>query len=393
MPSNHQKRLSTILAPIFLCLLLVLTGCQGQENVIDTWDGGQSSAIPSSIRTVTVQSQQVSYRANTAGLLTPARSTGVFFKDVSGPLISIEVTEYDHIAVGDAIAELDTGEYNKNMAKLDQQKQIWDLKNSITQQQLDNASYNVQLAQITVGRYQTLMQAAANRDEPLDELQYQLQRAEYQLSISRSNQTAQKLQSEISKLEYNMFMDNYEETKALGDQYVLYAPVQGVVTSISPINPGETVSKGHYILKVAEDANIVIAVQSNEATAYLKNQQDIEVIVDDVVYDAYIYTPRPGDDIWAKPSQDASANVVYIAFRDHIPPAPLYTATAFQLAIDKPKALMLDKRCVKSMNGLTYVDLLLKGQFYETPVVCGVENGQMIEIISGLSAGDVVSAE
>jgi len=132
---------------------------------------------------------------------------------------------------------------------------------------------------------------------------------------------------------------------------------------------------------------------------YLRGQEKINVIVDGYLYEGYSYEPVRGDLVW---SADMSKTQMYIAFHgtapDVIPGVSMPNAIPgvsipIEVIVEKTGVLAIPRRCVKNVDGITFVEALHGEEYISTPVTVGIISGNLIEIESGLSEGDIVLAE
>lgn len=388
LKQKAQRRKICLIALAVLLLIALAVGCSETKQDGATLDVNTAGVLNTAgVRTEAVRTGDITYTTQAAGTLIPLRLTPLSFYRVNGPLIGIYVQPGERLEKGQLVAELDPEELQLRLTANALQKNIWELRDEIREMQMVTVDHNVQLSKMALEQAEKNYAAGGGGEN-----EYKLKQADIQYQQSQINQEIARLNGQISDIEQQIFDQNSAALREQTSGSKLYAKNSGYVVSVEPINPGEEIASGKQIARVAEDQAMVLELRTAGAP-YLLNQKEITLTIGEVAYAGQIYTPRPGDDIWKAGANSNGGDSVYVAFSGVAPPLVLYEIQPVTITVSKSQTLMVSKNCIRNVNGLTMVDLILNDAVQSVPVVCGLESGAEIEIVSGLKEGDIVSAE
>jgi membrane fusion protein, multidrug efflux system len=273
---------------------------------------------------------------------------------LSGRIQEVMVQEGQVVKTGDPLAKLESVE----------------LANSVqtAQDAVTKAQVNYDLVATDYQRYQTLYTQGAISQQQLDAAQAKLRTAQVDLSSADTSR--------------NNAQQQY-------DYGVITSPVDGVVANVT-VTVGQVVAPGAALM-VVQDINQVYAVVNIEQKdlGLVKMGQQAEVTVD-----AYGDKVFPGTVAVMNPEAGSASRMfrtkIKIDNADGSLKAGMFTKV--QLATgDAMQVLTVPQAAVLQKQGLYYVFVIEKDNAIRHPVEIGTVAGDVIQIKSGLQAGDKVA--
>lgn len=372
-----------------LCLLagacLLTASCTVSPEV--TPEDPVQPSLKANVKTDTVERIDITYETILQATLVPVATVNLFFKDVSGPLQSLEVSVSDKITEGQVIAELDPVELQETIDRQDLQRQLWELREK--RQSFSEKSYQIALDQAK-DTYSYALELY-NEDPSAANKEYR-DRCKRAVELAELNQEDFKVNKQIFYKEYEDFKKSFELLKERLNNCALVSSGAGVVTYVTELTVEERVTAGTHIARFVPFEDMVLKTSSS-STVSLEGQDRISVIYEDKAYSAYVYTPEAGDAIWKTESASAIANSTYLAFYGDVPDIDMNSTVPVSIKIDKKNVLGVNKKCIRNVNGVKTVSLLQDGAYVQRIVTTGLISGDKIEIIDGLSQGDIVAVE
>jgi len=219
-----------------------------------------------------------------------------------------------------------------------------------------------------------------------------LQSAQKAITQAVENLKQTEIQLELAKKEY-------ENAKEDLGEYTVYAPYDGVIVSTDFTTGGE-INGGGSVSIISNDFIIKAMVSESDVVKVSVGQKS------DVTLDAYPDTVLTGDVEKIVPLGSEDGNIVYyettISFKNDTDVEILYgmSANIYIIDIIAEEVLYVPIQAVYEEEGKSYVDLIIPEKDKEdegalnvrkTEVTTGTNNYYYIEVISGLSEGDIIA--
>jgi HlyD family secretion protein len=255
--------------------------------------------------------------------------------------------------------------------------------------------------------YLKLADAEAEVEQAKYSLNMQTQQAGVtrQGSVNKAQIADTTYQMELAKLTNNVtskqqLVDNYTEQIGKYNTYLatreLASPCNGVVTAVN-FSAGDEFNPGSALVSIADSDNVYVylSVTQDDVTAISLDQR-CSVSMDafeTVTFDAAV------ESITTSPMRSSSGSASYsITLKLQGDTSNLYegmTGSATIVTRQQKDVLQVSFRSVYAgADGKSYVKVKnAEGNLVETPVKTGFSDGRNVEIISGLSEGDVVVVE
>lgn len=364
-------------------LFLLASSCSFEEAP----EQSAASPVPgASVRTETVGKGDIRYETKLQATMVATKTVNLYFQDVSGPLSSLNVSLYGTVARGQVVAEIDPSEVQETIDRMELTNQMWDLRAQSQGYSATSARLNVEQAERTYAYAKNLYSvdpSAENKD-------YQ-DRCKLAWDLAKLSQESYRVNNEIFKLEHEDFKKSFEEQKERLNHCALVAPEDGYVTYVTELTIEERVTAGTHIVRFVPYKDMVLRLNSISGIN-LQGQKHVVITYEDEDYSAYVYTPQPGDILYQTEGSYAG-QTTYLAFYTKVPEIGMNATAPLSLSIDKKGVLVIPKRCLRNVNGVTTVNLLKDGVFESRIVTCGIDSGDKIEILEGLAEGDVIAVD
>lgn len=277
-------------------------------------------------KTYVAQSKDIENALISTGYILSTSEVDLKFEEALYPLKTIYVKTGDFVKKGDLIAELDT----------------------------DDLARQVVLQRLLVKKAQAL----------------------YNESSTNSN---------LSQLNYERELLSQMESDLNSSR--LYAPMDGQIASRIDLDPGEDVRPFITIVKIVDSQNMYIKHTSNALKDFTLNM-DVTITVGNTAYEGYVsQTPKEADGTNAD-----DENSIYFKFKNDLPNFKRVGSTATVKAVLEvhKNAVVVPRHHVKYLDGRVYMQIVKDGKKVDIDVETGISNATEIEIISGLSAGDLI---
>jgi HlyD family secretion protein len=248
-----------------------------------------------------------------------------------------------------------------------------------TQDALEKAQYDLEVAQ------------AGYNLEMAGISQANVQNAWAQVLSSRVALEKEPLQLEQLELSLSQAQLTLDSARRALEDTKLVAPMEGTVTLLE-LTVGEQVGAGTTVVELNDVTTFVVEVNLDE-TDVAKVSVGQEAVV---TLDAF-----PGEELAGKvtdiaPVADIQSGVVLYPVTVQLSPAEVparvgMTANVEIVTASESNALIVPLRAIQSENGKSYIWRQSADGFEKTEVTLGVMTETEVEIVSGLSEGDVVS--
>ncbi len=289
-------------------------------------------------QTITVRRGSIVRSFRESARIASGREETVQFTAVSGRLAGIEAAVGDTVAAGQLLASLIIG----------------DIEDSIETGALE-------FRKVEIGYLQVRERYDAGQVTALD-----LEKASIDLELARIR---------LERLERQL------------EQSRLYAPFAGRVVYAANLGYNDRVELYQPIVKVADMEDLLIRY-SGENYKYLVPGTPLMVMVAREVYAATVVASG----VDAPEGSADMKDTVWIRTDQPLPETTILGSTVyFEYELERSDdTIVIEKRLMNSVGGRKYVNVLVDGLRVERDVVTGLETNTEIEILSGLTVGDLL---
>ena len=369
------------------------------------WNG---AATPSVVyRTVPAETGSLTVEVSATGTLQPLTQVEVS-SELSGVVRSVAVDENQRVSANDVLAELDT-------TRIAAQIERAEANVAAALARVDDAEITLRETEQTLARPRQLASRGMATDQALETAAAAHDRAASAVAIARAN---------VSVAEAEMRLQQADLAKS-----TIYAPIDGIVLS-REVNPGQTVAssmQAPILFVIAEnletmelkaaideaDIGAVAAGQKARFTVDAFPQRRFDAEIRDISYASVVtdgvvtYEARlnvANDELLLRPGMTATVEIVTREAQDVL----LVPATAFRFSPQQTtqqtgwslQNLFMPSR--PPMMGMGWgarrtgggdgrpLYVLRNGEPEAVRVTTGATDGDSVEILSGLSAGDAV---
>jgi membrane fusion protein, macrolide-specific efflux system len=308
----------------------------------------------------TVKRGDVMNSISFTGRITPVTQQSLFFK-TDGRVRTIYVKEGDNVKKGDVLADLEV------MSGLSRQKGLGDLAVQRAQIQLDMA--NLALKQATSSAYSA--------------------------SEKTYDVTFKKYDVQLAQIALNEININNADLSAAIDAAQLIAPMDGVVLSMSASAGSEV--QGYHEMAVVADTSVQEISSDAPSSAVAKIEKGMDVIIS--------LATRPGVLVTGKvrrlpaiSSTDSTTTIgedksVRISMDTDPAKLQLEIGDIVQVKViiqNKPGTLWLPPQAIRSFEGRQFAVVQDGSGQRRVDVKTGITNEDQVEILEGLTEGQVV---
>jgi len=349
---------------------LILTSCESQpaSNPLPI-----STPVEFTPETALVIRTDLSYTAVQFAEVVPRVVQKLTF-GLSGTLTEIHAGMHDFVRQGEVLAELDPADYLAHIERNEINMQILEIR----KQQRDYDSLSSEYSLIDAREAYNLARRRGNRDI-INRRQLSLRRLELSAELSKLNDMLFELDYEKAYEEHALLLSNFDRT-------TLVAPTDGYILFDTTLDIGDNVEANAEVFSFVSTSDILLHITSREAV-HFQGQENMNVTIDDETYRASSYTPVRGDTIWRS---DIPLTQAFLAFR--FPPMYVQadSTVSTKILLERANTLAIPRRSIRTFAGDTSVDVLDGDLIVNVPVELGIVDGGLVEVISGLSEGDVV---
>lgn len=335
MPKKNIKKILAPAAAVVISMSL-FSGCYLLPQEEETLEVPLLVAKEVVYKTYEAKRGDIISYVTAQGKFISASQADCFFEYKGGRLRVINVSYGQEVKEGDIIAELDTD-------TLKREKTI--------------QYYNMQKAKL---KYNHLKDTGASS--------YEISMADYDYKIARSN--------------YYAVVDELEKS-------ILYAPMDGIVSYIAKIYPGDSISAYTDLVRIIDPSLIQLVIEGDTAKKF-KTGMEVEVTIDKEVYQGTVI--QSPEDIPAIPADGDTTPRALIEVTGYTPEEKSIGKSASIKFVEQYKedVIVIPKSLVNDYMGRTYVKVLVDGEKIEVDVEKGMTTSTEVEIVKGLNEGDKV---
>lgn len=372
------------------------------------WYWNSAAGIPQTIyRTATVEPGSLTVEVSATGTLEPLTQVEVS-SELSGVVRAVAVEENQRVAAGDVLAELDT---TRIVAQIERAE----ANVAAAQARVEDAEVTLAEAEQTLSRTRQLSGRGMASAQALDTATAAQARAASAVAIARAN---------VAVAQAELKLQQADLAKS-----TIYAPIDGIVLS-RQVNPGQTVASSMQApvlfmiaenletmeLKAAIDEADIGAVEAGQKARFTVDafpQRRFDAEIRDISYASLVtegvvtYQARlnvANDELLLRPGMTATVEIVTREAADVL----LVPAAAFRYSPQEAapsngwslQSLFMPGRPPMGMgrwgarrggNGEGRpVYILRDGEPVAMRVTTGATDGEFVEILSGLTAGEAV---
>lgn len=244
--------------------------------------------------------------------------------------------------------------------------------------------------EITNGAAVTEGQILAELDS--SDLDYEINN---QQTVVNSAYTASLSGSTADVLQYQIEQARLEMLLAEKESYIIRAPFDGIVTSVSRVTVGTVVEAGGVCCSVSEENKACVYAQGRDAENFRFGQQ-VQVRLDNITYDATVVeapdlAPETAENVNVA-MFDLGEGVIEQIWTENPMAISAGWATAY-VTESKKNVLAVPDAAVKAVGTDYYVTIVDGDERYRLNVTIGKQLGGYTEILNGISEGDIVMAQ
>jgi len=319
---------------------------------------------------------------------------------ITSTVVHVAVHEGEHVKKGQLLLTLDNHEAHAGLqlalAAVAQAtthlRQLQELNEPVAAQAQAQADANLQSAQNNLSRSQQLFEQAFIGASAKEEAERQVKLARSQVLINQKQwRSLQASGSEIAaaKAVLQQAHASVSAAKARMAYTRLLAPRSGVVIA-RHVEAGDGVQAGKVLLVLSPAGETELVVQIDE-----KNMKWVRLGQTALASaDAYADQIFPADVVFINPSVDPLRGSVEIRLRVLHP--PLFLVQDMTVSVDikvdeRSQVMQIPMTAVHTENkGETWVLRVQNKRAVKTPMVLGLKNQRMAQVVSGLQVGDAL---
>jgi HlyD family secretion protein len=394
LPLNGRNCQRTVVVTM-TCMALLLAACKSSPDTAST-------AV--NVEATTAKIQPISEHVRTDAILYPLAQAAIAPR-ISAPVKKFLVQRGAHVKAGQLLAELE----NKDLAAAsmdnrggyDQAKAAYQTATKAqvpedyqrAQLDVEQSKANLDVAQKIFDSRQVLFAQGALPGRDLDSAKASLVQAKAAYDIALHHFESAQSVSRAAALQSAKGQLDSAEGKYLGAeaQYSyseIRSPIDGVVTE-RPLYPGETAAAGTPLITVMDTSALLAKLHLPQSQA-----QRLKVGAAAEVQVTGVDEPIPAKVTLISPALDPGSTTLEVWVRVENAKGELKPGTPARVAI--VGATLKDALVVPSLSlitdnaGAKKVMLIQDGVAKAHVVEVGVEDGEMVQIVNGLKAGDQV---
>lgn len=349
-----KKNAVKIVAALMIAFMTVsLAGCGGGDDQIK-------------VKTAVAEKGHIEAVYSITGALVPAQVADISAQ-MMGKVSQVDVAAGDTVTAGQVLARLDDSQLS---AQLNQAQAAY--QGTVNTQK--QAKINLENAAAALERTKALYAEGAVAKVQLDNDQkaYDLAKSQYESSASSGVGGAKASLDNIS---------------AQVNNSIIKSPISGVVVSEN-ITVGETATAGSPLITVADLSSLKLkGTISQAALPYIRKGDSVDLFID-------IYPDRTFkgavSEIGAMSVSTGAYFPIEISMQNADNLASGISAHA-EIKVTGAERLIVPAAAVVDNNGESYLFVIEKGVAKKTPVITGLQNDEEIEILKGLSGGEMIA--
>lgn len=360
-----------------LLLLLTFNGCMsGKDDAGEAmlWNPDPSdSGVNGNVTEVSYGS--IGRTASSEGMLIYAKTENITCDFVNARLLSVNVKRGDTVKKGDVIAEFSI-EYNRS-----------DLDSMNSELEILEKQYQANLSS-----FQSMVDAARTNLQSLTEQYDASPTDDLKIQVAKAGINLKKAQASLDFFIYentrmiNNYKKGIEKFEDRINNNKILAPFDGIIGSIEYLPVGNIVAPGSQICTIYSPDKVWVAAKSDISNGMRYNS----AVTIDVAIVNKSYTGRiiSAPDIFGQ----STGRVVIIPDGriDHDPGDRMRRITVKASRYDLDNVLVLPLKAVQNEEGKRFVYLFEDGIMKKRYVTVGLSSMNSVQILDGLTAGQLV---
>lgn len=198
----------------------------------------------------------------------------------------------------------------------------------------------------------------------------------------------------IAMMELQLAQMSLETTQEKWNTRELKSEIDGVVTFVDSLKPGDWVDAYRALVIVEDPTELTLSlnVASSNQVTEVELGMDVKVTLNRQEYTGtVVQTPSSAPFVEDERLREKYAKTLYIDMNEFPPDAEIGDmATVEILTAVSENALLIPKNALRQYFGRTYVQILEDDQRREVDVETGLESATSVEILDGLEEGQLV---
>ena len=237
------------------------------------------------------------------------------------------------------------------------------------------------------------------------ELEYQIEEKELSLKKAELNvdiiyeSGGSQAQIDSAYVDVQLIQRELDKLKKQKEEASLRSPIDGIVSSLSDVRAGDSVSPGQKIATVIDTSALYIAIKPEDLTNFDVGTA-LSIRIDKEYYDGEVFmNPTALAEYQDEKKEDHNAvddtgieyeaDTVYVRFTNTPPTEAVGQLADVVLVLDSVSdAVVISNNLIKKVDGEKVVYVLKDGEKVAVTVETGLETGSQTEIVSGISEGD-----
>jgi RND family efflux transporter MFP subunit len=307
-----------------------------------------------------------------------ARTSAVIASQIMGSVRDVKVRTGDSVAAGQLLVTIDSRDLDvavreRHAAREEALSARGEVDHAVTA-----AQANLDLAKVTFRRMQELYDKKSISDQEHDEATARLKAAQaaYDMAVAKRAQVGAKIQQASEAVSSAEVMRGYAE---------IHAPFAGIVTE-KPVEPGAMAIPGTPLLTVEQTGALRLEAPVEESfLPSIRIGLPVTVTLDSV---DHTYEARVSE---IGPLVDPASRAFLVKI--DLPNVPRLRSGMFgraKFSRGSRQALVVPMAAVSEQGQLQSVIVVEDGSAHTRLVTLGQKQGDMVEILSGLNAGERV---
>jgi RND family efflux transporter MFP subunit len=214
------------------------------------------------------------------------------------------------------------------------------------------------------------------------EISYEIAKIQYQSgnAIDEYNLQLAEVDIQSIKLELEHLNQSLQEAK-------LYSPVDGIVTYVGDISPGDFVDAHYKFISISEPGDLLVEYKGDKASEFSLGDQ-VKLKIDNEQYDGEVVMVPSSVPFEEFEKYKNTLRIKAINLNKEI---KMGTIVTINLILDESKdTLILPRNVIKTYDGKKYVYVLEDGVRAEKYIYTGIETNSYVEVTSGLKEGEEI---
>ncbi|HTS48522.1 MAG TPA: efflux RND transporter periplasmic adaptor subunit [Bryobacteraceae bacterium] len=307
-----------------------------------------------------------------------ARTSAVMASQIMGSVREVKVHTGDSVSPGQLLVTIDSRDLDVAVRERQAAREEAVSARGEVEHAVAAAQANLDLAKVTFRRMQELYDKKSISDQEYDEANARLKAAQagYDMAVAKRAQVAAKIQQATEAVSSAEVMRGYAEIRA---------PFAGIVTE-KPVEPGAMAIPGTPLLTVEQSGALRLEVPVEESfLASVRAGQAVTVTLDSLDRTLEARVSELG------PLVDPASRAFLVKI--DLPNVPQLRSGMFgraKFSRGARPALVVPIAAVSEQGQLQSVIVVEEGSAHTRLVTLGQKRGDVVEILSGLNAGERV---